>query len=229
MSDSFDCQEEKKGKRKKGGGRCRVVAFIVYADSAAEGWQDRLAAMHVRGFISPLHDADVLADGTLKKAHWHVILFFDGKKSVAQIDAIREACLGEDFNRHLEDVACAGAYARYLVHMDDPEKAQYRREDVIALGGADYDLASSMPGDDAVVMAEISAYVVAADVTSINALISVCKAQGRRDWLGYISRRGYVVGMMIGHNVKRLERVRSGVVLPGDVLDLGGGAAADSF
>lgn len=234
MSDLDESQEEIKkgrGKKRKRDDRGRISTFIVYKDSAHPDWIARLDALHVRAFISPLHDADFLKDGvTPCKPHWHVILYFDGKKSRGQIDAIREAAIGPDFNRELQNVDCAGAMARYLCHMDNPEKAQYRREDVIALGGADYDLATSMPGDDSVVMAAISAYVVSAEVTNVNALIKICKAEGRRDWMSYISRHGYVVGMIIGQNVQRLERIRNGTPLRGDIVfGDGGGAAADEM
>lgn len=219
LDESQDGVSEKRGKKpKKSTERGRVFAFLVYDDSAPQDWIERMKSMHVRGFVSPLHDADTLADGTPKKAHRHVMWFFDGKKSRAQIDALREAALGPDFNKGLEDVACPGAYVRYLTHMDDPDKAQYKHEDVISLGGADYSLASAMPGDDTVVMAEISAYVVENDITSINSLIAVCRREGRRDWSSYISRRGYVLGMIIGHNLKRLQRIKAGMELPGDII-----------
>lgn len=227
MSEDFESQgEAKKGKGKKQDFRGRVAAFLVYPDSAYPDWQSRLRALHVRGFISPLHDQDVLADGSPKKAHWHVMLFFEGKKSRDQIDLIREAAIGPAFNRGLEDVHTPGAYARYLIHLDDPEKAQYRADDVICLGGADYALASAMPGDESATMAEISAYIVSAGIASANSLIAVCKEEGRRDWLTYISRHGYVIGMLIGHNVKRLDRIRLGQALPDDFGKKDGGDGA---
>lgn len=226
-----ESQEEtaEKGRKAKGKkeDRGRAFAFLVYEDSAYPDWQERMRAAHVRGFISPCHDQDVLVDGSPKKKHWHVMWLFDGKKSRAQIDALREACVGPDFNRGLEDIHTVGAYARYLCHMDDPDKAQYEKNQVVCLGGADYDLAASMPGDETVIMAEISAYVVANDVTSVNALIAACKEEGRRDWLSYISRRSYAVGLIIGHNIKRLSRIHGGAPLPGDVLENCGCAAAN--
>lgn len=234
MSESSDSQgngeeQDKKQGKKRGKGqekRGRIFAFLEYEDSTRPDSVERAKALHVRGFVSPWHDADVRADGSLKKRHRHWILFFDGKKSRAQLDEIRAAIMGENFNPKLEDIACAGAYVRYLIHLDDPDKAQYRREDVISLGGADFEIASAMPGDDASVMGAISAYVVAADITSVNSLIRVCRDEGRRDWLDYISRRGYVIGMMIGHNIKRLERIRMGYVLPGDTMNAGESAIA---
>ena len=38
----------------------------------------------------------------------------------------------------MEPLKCARAYARYLCHLDNPEKAQYETADVISCSGADY-------------------------------------------------------------------------------------------
>ena len=38
-------------------------------------------------------------------------------------------------------------YARYLCHLDNPEKAQYNISDVISLGGADYQEVISLASD----------------------------------------------------------------------------------
>ena len=38
----------------------------------------------------------------------------------------------------IETIKCARAYARYLCHLDNPEKAQYDMENVISCSGADY-------------------------------------------------------------------------------------------
>ena len=46
--------------------------------------------MLVPGFISPLHDSDINADGEPKKPHWHVILTFKGLKSYEQVKAITD-------------------------------------------------------------------------------------------------------------------------------------------
>lgn len=113
--------------------RKRNWVFLVYPDSAPENWRDILREMLVPGFISPLHDSDVNADGTTKKAHWHVILTFKGLKSFAQVKEITDL-LNAPSPQECKDVR---ASARYLCHMDNPEKAQYGLSEVECLGGAD--------------------------------------------------------------------------------------------
>ena len=50
-----------------------ATAPKLYPESAPDGWRDALAEQHVQVLVSPLHDADVTADGTPKKPHWHVL------------------------------------------------------------------------------------------------------------------------------------------------------------
>ena len=70
--------------------RKRNWVFVLYPESAPENWREQLRDMLVPGFISPLHDKDVNADGTPKKPHWHVILTFKGLKSYEQVKAITD-------------------------------------------------------------------------------------------------------------------------------------------
>lgn len=114
--------------------RKRNWAFVVYPESAPEDWREQLRGMLVPGFISPLHDSDVNADGEAKKPHWHVMLTFKGLKSYEQVKEITDA-LNAPAPQECKDVR---AYARYLIHADNPEKAQYQVGDVESLAGADY-------------------------------------------------------------------------------------------
>lgn len=115
-------------------GRMRNWAVIVYPDSAPDNWQEVLAAECVPAFVSPLHDQDVNPDGEPKKPHWHVILMFKGKKSLKQVQDISDKLSGV----RPEPVQDLRGYARYLIHADDPSKAQYSPNDVVSLSGADW-------------------------------------------------------------------------------------------
>ena len=68
----------------------RKFTFLIYPDSAPEGWVDILKSTGMMGVISPLHDKDPVDAGAIltmdeaaivgqggtvyKKAHWHVML-----------------------------------------------------------------------------------------------------------------------------------------------------------
>lgn len=126
----------------QGKGRTRNYACLVYPESAPANWLDLLRDLKVKFFVSPLHDSDVNPDGVLKKAHYHVLLMFDGVKTVEQFETCRDSFGGVGS----EKVNSVRGYARYLCHLDNPEKSQYSPDDVVAFG-EDYQLTISSPTD----------------------------------------------------------------------------------
>lgn len=115
--------------------RSRNFATLVYPESAPDGWTDILQNMAVPCFVSPLHDSDIDNEtGEVKKAHYHVLLKFEGKKSLDNVSSLVAKFGGVG----CKVVQSARGYARYLCHLDNPEKAQYSPEDVQAFAGADY-------------------------------------------------------------------------------------------
>lgn len=113
-------------------GRARKFATVLYPESAPDDWQERLDAWHVSALVSPLHNMDALPTGEQKKAHWHVIWQYDGKKSLSQARELAQDIGGVG----CEVVADWRGYARYLCHLDSPDKAQYNPDDVLCFGGA---------------------------------------------------------------------------------------------
>lgn len=66
-------------------GRGRNWAFLVYPESAPGNWLDLLDDLKVPAYVSPIHDLDVDGDGVIKKAHYHVLVAFAGKKTREQV------------------------------------------------------------------------------------------------------------------------------------------------
>lgn len=191
--DKQESGESQGNKRKKRDDRKRQYAFIVYSDSAYEDWIMRLDALHIEALISPLHDQDVNPDGSQKKPHWHVMLMFPGNKTKAQIDAIRDQVLGPNYNRALEDIQSLRGYARYLIHADNPEKAQYSKADVRALGGVDYDAVCTLPSDDVNAIEQMMQFIVENKIRYYSDFMMIC-AKSNREWFTLlISRKSYVI------------------------------------
>lgn len=170
--------------------RCRNWTTIVYPESAAENWQSILSdVMHVPTLISPLHDKDISANGEPKKPHYHVVFVFDGNKSEEQIRVITGAIGAVG----LERVKSLRATCRYLCHMDDPIKAQYSPDDVVALCGLDYLGLCQCPSDKYQCISDMIDYCDENHITSFAKLFRYAKAN-RQDWFRVLCDSGtYVV------------------------------------
>lgn len=161
-------------KKSRGAGRTRVFAIVVYPDSAPDDWQERLTQEHVSALISPLHDRDVNPDGMQKKPHYHVLIMFDSVKTQAQVDALWDRVLGDTRVKHYETVNSTRGYARYLCHLDNPEKAQYEKDDVISLGGVDYEELIQLGSDDRSTLRMVFAYIEEHGIRYYDELIDAC-------------------------------------------------------
>lgn len=168
--------------------RTRNWTIIVYEDSAPKDWRDVIANLHVPAYISPYHDKDVRTDGTPKKPHWHVVLCFKGKKSVAQIQAI-----SDQLSRvHVDWEHCAvgdlDGMVRYLIHFDDADKAQYSIDDIEAFAGADVleHFAQASDVDDAV--GEMMDWLDELGSTSFAALARYAR-RNKPDWFRVLTSK----------------------------------------
>lgn len=167
--------------------RTRNFATVVYPESAPENWQEILVQQFVPAFISPLHDKDVNPTGEPKKPHWHVMLMFEGKKSMEQVREIFDLIGGVG----CEKVNSVRGYARYLCHLDNPEKVQYRQEDVRSLGGADYAATIGLATDKYKALAEMQDFCEVYNVNSFYLLAKYAK-EHRQDWHRILSDCGSV-------------------------------------
>lgn len=156
--------------------RVRNFATVVYPESAPDNWQEILSRHCVPAFISPLHDKDVNPTGEPKKPHYHVVLMFEGKKSIAQVTEIFDTINGVG----CEVVKSLRGYARYLCHLDNPEKAQYEPSDVRCIA-SDYIGTIGLAIDKYVAIGEMQDFCDRYNVVSFYALSRYARAN-RPDW-----------------------------------------------
>lgn len=110
----------------------RSWAFVLYPESAPKDWREQLKQSGIRCAVSPLHDKDVNPTGELKKAHYHIILTYDGPTTYSNVKALTNGKLGQTVPQPLEQIR---GYYRYLTHEDNPEKIQYSKTDIETLNG----------------------------------------------------------------------------------------------
>lgn len=172
----------------KGSGRTRNYATVVYPESAPQNWQDILSDERVPAFVSPLHDKDVNPTGEPKKLHFHVMIMFEGVKSLDQAKALFAKIGGVG----CEVVNSVRGYARYLCHLDNPEKAQYNAEDVRCFCGSDYIHIIGLATDKYRAIKEIIDFCKGSGIFSYSDLLEYC-AESRYDWFRVLCDNGTVV------------------------------------
>lgn len=168
--------------------RSRNFACVVYPDSAPDNWIDIISELKIPVFISPLHDSDINPDSTPKKSHYHVLICFEGKKSESQVRSVFDTFNGVGF----EIVQSVRGYARYLCHLDNPEKFQYSIEDVKSFGGADYSSTIGLPTDRYKAIREMMQFCRTSRITSYAALLDYA-AINHYDWFRILCDNGTIV------------------------------------
>lgn len=140
--------------------RKRNWTFLIYPESAPENWEDILKGLKIPCIISPLHDKDVWTKedeqkdpshkaGTLKKAHYHIMLLYQGKKSYEQVFEAISSLNGT----RPEPIESTSGMAAYLSHENESDKVKYNRSDIKAFNGASYTaaMASSSEFKDTII------------------------------------------------------------------------------
>lgn len=170
--------------------KTRAYGFILYPENN-EDLEQVIEEMHVPVVLSPLHDSDVWTTldeardpehkaGTLKPAHWHGMFIFDGPVRPSQA----LACLSRFTNptHYVEPLASQSAYARYMIHMDNPDKFQYRREDIGFYNGAFVSIDKVLtPEEEDQLIDEILDWIKTFNIVEYSDLVLYAK-EVRPDW-----------------------------------------------
>lgn len=161
---------------KDGSGRTRSYACVVYPDSAPH-FLELLTDLKVPCLVSPLHDSDTNPNGEPKKPHYHVLFCFDSVKSESQARDMINLIGGVG----CEKVNSMRGYARYLCHLDNPEKAQYSPKNVTAFFGCDYQSIISLNSDRYGLIRDMLQFINSNQVYSFNQFLTWC-ADNNEDW-----------------------------------------------
>lgn len=169
--------------------RTRNYATVVYPESAPKDWFDILAGFMVPCFVSPLHNLDVNPfDGEIKKPHYHVIIMFDSVKTIEQAKELFSEIGGVG----VEIVNSIRGYARYLCHLDNPEKHQYDKSQVQSLFGADYEETIGLALDRYIAIREMIDFCRTNGIVSYAQLMHYAM-DNRHDWFRVLCDNGTVV------------------------------------
>lgn len=164
-------------------------ALIIYPDSVNQDYIQILDDYHIKWAESPWHDRDINADGTPKKIHKHLILIFESLKSWSQVNEVALK-IGSPSP---ELVHAPVGYVRYLVHADNPEKAQYEKKDIVGHNGFDVDYYFDKDEHDFSISDEIVAIICDTRIDNFIHLRKYLLAHEMREHLRYINTKGIYV------------------------------------
>ena len=99
---------------------------------------------------NPKHKA-----GTLKEPHRHLLAMYDNPVSYDQV--VKDFAFLK--SKNVKYVKSLPAMARYLTHMDSPDKAQYDPEGVCEFGGADWRDLCATTSDKHLALREMRAFI----------------------------------------------------------------------
>lgn len=115
-------------------GKSKYFCAVLYPDCTTYDVDKiikSLAEEHLSFAVSPIHDRDVEDDGSLKKAHFHLLLAYSSATTLSNIRSWFNVCGMPECDLHSVRVCASGiGYYRYLTHKDNPEKAQYKGSDI---------------------------------------------------------------------------------------------------
>lgn len=160
--------------------RSKYFATIQYDDSSDIEYIIRVLdeEFHISALISPLHDKDILPTGEPKKAHRHIILIFDSLKSLDQAKEI-VSCIGTVGCQLLTSFR---GYARYLCHLDSPDKYLYDKDLVLNVGDVDYWEVISSSADLMRLHMDICDFCYSNKVFDYWYLVQFSSFNGKCDW-----------------------------------------------
>lgn len=192
--------------------RYRNFAIVFYLDSAPGNWMEIITDWHVEAYLSPLHDSDYNPDRDddgefeCKKAHYHLLITFDGKKSRDQAQELSDQLSGVQ----VEIVQSIRGYARYLCHLDNPEKHQYSTADVISFSGGDYISIIGLPYDRHKILDEITVFCMKNQIDTIIGL-KMYAIRYNPEWSRVINDNTVYVNYLVRSIQWAMERGRKGI------------------
>lgn len=199
---------------KKNTTRTRNWTFVCYPESLPDGWIEIIDSWHVPYVISPVHDQDLNPDGTSKKPHHHVLLMFQGIKTYEQVVE-----LIKPLNATIPLICqSTKGLVRYMTHMDNPEKYQYRTEDIIAGAGADLaELLKPSSADRYTMIREMIQFIQDFQIMEFEEIVVYAMENKADTWFPLLcDNSAYIISSVIASKRNRFRD--TGCILEGKAL-----------
>lgn len=193
--------------------RGKFYTFIVYpehlkTDNHVQYISDCLDGYSIA--VSPLHDKDKLADGTLKKAHYHINIMFNGKVTYNSVVKLLIDSFGSDVVGNFSKPNFVSKFRssqnvcdRYLVHLDQLNKYPYWKDSRL---DCHYDISVfnayplKLVADDDKLKIILNDYLYSdkyKNIKSLRGLIFILMQENRYDLIEYVQSHTYFVNNLL--------------------------------
>lgn len=149
----------------------RTWAFVCYPESLPDNYDEIIQQTGLPMVFSPLHDKDINPDGEVKKAHYHVICYYENATTFNNVKQNVADKLNATIPIKLESMR--GMY-RYHLHLDNPEKHQYDDRDRKFYNGFDISLADKLTATEInKIIKEIHSFIIDNDINEYFDLLTI--------------------------------------------------------
>lgn len=108
--------------------RFRCFSLVLYDDTDSYNFDEVIRNIKTyKNYAYIKHDKDLKEDNTLKKIHYHCILKLDNACTISALSKKLDIP-----DNYIQNVRNERTMVRYLIHVDDPLKVQYDKNDIIA-------------------------------------------------------------------------------------------------
>lgn len=150
--------------------------FVLYPESAPKNWQELLNKSGLAWAMSPLHEHDLNADGSKKKAHYHVIIIWKASTTYNAVKTFTQGTMKATVPQVLHSPL---GYYRYFTHKDNPEKYQYPENEILSGNGFDIaDYAKMTKQQKLEMHMSISRMILDNRITSYAEAVMMCMSLG---------------------------------------------------
>lgn len=189
--------------------RGRAWSFIGYpGDSLPKDYAEILTdEMHLQWAESPVHDADLNGDGSEKKPHIHFLIVFEGNKSFEQVKEITDRLNAPIPQKCMNP----RGLVRYFIHLDNPDKTQYKKDDIKTHGGIAIDeYFKRSKAETGEIVREILQFCLDNDLTEFSDLVEAAFAMENADWIDVLTTRNTVFfsAYLKSRHFKKQDEVR---------------------
>lgn len=168
---------------------------ILYPESCDPNFRKILNDKFMSWICSPLHDQDINElDNEKKKAHYHLILMWEGPTTYESVLAICE----EIKSTIPQPVHKLPNAVKYLIHLNNPEKAQYKQSDITCSPDVNIDeLFKLSKTDERLLSFEIVDFIKNQFITEYCDLVYWCRDNEKYEWYDYIKDHSFFINLII--------------------------------